>query len=130
MNQKIYREQNFTKNRNIGVHADPKQKENALSILSERGEYEWHDIFGLFYKTKIEDIMFKLYKELSYFSLQFNFYIYIYITYFEAKKETSMFLQLLQDGTSHYMKGVVLCLAYCAIAACFFFHKLPISKSF
>ncbi|KAK4351591.1 hypothetical protein RND71_030904 [Anisodus tanguticus] len=33
----------------------------------------------------------------------------------------------LQDGTSHYMKGVVLCLAYCAIAACFFFHKLPIN---
>ncbi|XP_009591669.1 vacuolar cation/proton exchanger 3-like isoform X1 [Nicotiana tomentosiformis] len=34
----------------------------------------------------------------------------------------------LQDGTSHYMKGVVLCLAYCAIAACFFFHKLPINN--
>ncbi|CAN4102217.1 unnamed protein product [Withania somnifera] len=33
----------------------------------------------------------------------------------------------LQDGTSHYMKGVVLCLAYCAIAACFFFHKIPIN---
>jgi len=36
----------------------------------------------------------------------------------------------LQDGTSHYMKGVILCLAYCAIGACFFFHKIPISKSF
>ncbi|XP_009591670.1 vacuolar cation/proton exchanger 3-like isoform X2 [Nicotiana tomentosiformis] len=35
----------------------------------------------------------------------------------------------LQDGTSHYMKGVVLCLAYCAIAACFFFHKLPIRNN-
>ncbi|XP_059297699.1 vacuolar cation/proton exchanger 3-like [Lycium ferocissimum] len=33
----------------------------------------------------------------------------------------------LQDGTSHYMKGVVLCLAYCAIAACFFFHRVPIN---
>ncbi|KAM3233968.1 vacuolar cation/proton exchanger 3 [Capsicum annuum] len=33
----------------------------------------------------------------------------------------------LQDGTSHYMKGVILCLAYCAIAACFFFHKIPIN---
>ncbi|KAG9129583.1 hypothetical protein Leryth_014422 [Lithospermum erythrorhizon] len=29
----------------------------------------------------------------------------------------------LQDGTSHYMKGLVLCLAYGAIAACFFFDK-------
>ncbi|CAN4101876.1 unnamed protein product [Withania somnifera] len=33
----------------------------------------------------------------------------------------------LQDGTSHYMKGVVLCLAYFAIAACFFFYKIPIN---
>lgn len=33
----------------------------------------------------------------------------------------------LQDGTSHYMKGVILCLAYCAIGACFFFHKIPIN---
>ncbi|WOG87402.1 hypothetical protein DCAR_0206626 [Daucus carota subsp. sativus] len=31
----------------------------------------------------------------------------------------------LQDGTSHYLKGVVLCLAYVVIAACFFFQKLP-----
>ncbi|XVF05335.1 hypothetical protein REPUB_Repub05bG0163400 [Reevesia pubescens] len=31
----------------------------------------------------------------------------------------------LQDGTSHYMKGVVLCLCYIAIAACFFVHKIP-----
>ncbi|XVF68992.1 hypothetical protein PTKIN_Ptkin11bG0045600 [Pterospermum kingtungense] len=31
----------------------------------------------------------------------------------------------LQDGTSHYMKGVVLCLCYTAIAACFFVHKMP-----
>ncbi|XP_022756625.1 vacuolar cation/proton exchanger 3-like [Durio zibethinus] len=31
----------------------------------------------------------------------------------------------LQDGTSHYMKGVVLCLCYVAIAACFFVHKIP-----
>ncbi|KAK8582262.1 hypothetical protein V6N13_145243 [Hibiscus sabdariffa] len=31
----------------------------------------------------------------------------------------------LQDGTSHYMKGIVLCLCYAAIAACFFVHKIP-----
>ncbi|KAK8615345.1 hypothetical protein V6N13_069120 [Hibiscus sabdariffa] len=31
----------------------------------------------------------------------------------------------LQDGTSHYMKGVVLCLCYIAISACFFVHKIP-----
>ncbi|KAK6247238.1 hypothetical protein QUC31_018803 [Theobroma cacao] len=31
----------------------------------------------------------------------------------------------LQDGTSHYMKGIVLCLCYTAIAACFFVHKIP-----
>ncbi|XVF46734.1 hypothetical protein PTKIN_Ptkin03bG0052200 [Pterospermum kingtungense] len=31
----------------------------------------------------------------------------------------------LQDGTSHYLKGVVLCLCYTAIAACFFVHKIP-----
>ncbi|CAI9106963.1 OLC1v1006217C3 [Oldenlandia corymbosa var. corymbosa] len=29
----------------------------------------------------------------------------------------------LQDGSSHYIKGVVLCLSYCVIAACFFFHR-------
>lgn len=36
----------------------------------------------------------------------------------------------LQDGTSHYMKGVVLCLSYAAIAACFFVHNnsLPDQK--
>lgn len=31
----------------------------------------------------------------------------------------------LQDGTSHYMKGVVLSLCYIVIAACFFVHKNP-----
>ncbi|KAI9194107.1 hypothetical protein LWI28_003193 [Acer negundo] len=31
----------------------------------------------------------------------------------------------LQDGTSHYMKGVVLCLCYIVIAACFFVDKIP-----
>ncbi|KAE8697025.1 Vacuolar cation/proton exchanger 4 [Hibiscus syriacus] len=31
----------------------------------------------------------------------------------------------LQDGTSHYMKGVVLCLCYIAISVCFFVHKVP-----
>ncbi|XP_044478594.1 vacuolar cation/proton exchanger 3-like [Mangifera indica] len=31
----------------------------------------------------------------------------------------------LQDGTSHYMKGVTLFLCYIAIAACFFVHKIP-----
>lgn len=35
----------------------------------------------------------------------------------------------LQDGTSHYVKGVVLCLSYAVIAACFFFHKVPASES-
>ncbi|CAK9164214.1 unnamed protein product [Ilex paraguariensis] len=34
----------------------------------------------------------------------------------------------LQDGTSHYMKGVVLCLSYTVIAACFFVQKFPPSK--
>ncbi|XP_074347448.1 uncharacterized protein LOC141686304 [Apium graveolens] len=32
------------------------------------------------------------------------------------------------DGTSHYLKGLVLCLAYVVIAACFFVQKLPSSK--
>ncbi|TMW86251.1 hypothetical protein EJD97_021677 [Solanum chilense] len=36
----------------------------------------------------------------------------------------------LQDGTSHYMKGIILCLAYCAIGACFFFHKIPIIRGY
>ncbi|XP_021601661.1 vacuolar cation/proton exchanger 3 [Manihot esculenta] len=31
----------------------------------------------------------------------------------------------LQDGTSHYMKGVVLFLCYIVIAACFWVHKIP-----
>ncbi|OMO84320.1 Calcium/proton exchanger [Corchorus capsularis] len=31
----------------------------------------------------------------------------------------------LQDGTSHYLKGVILCLCYTAIAACFFVHNVP-----
>uniref|UniRef100_A0A5B7AWN8 Vacuolar cation/proton exchanger n=1 Tax=Davidia involucrata TaxID=16924 RepID=A0A5B7AWN8_DAVIN len=30
----------------------------------------------------------------------------------------------LQDGTSHYMKGLVLCLSYTVIASCFFVHKI------
>ncbi|KAL8089537.1 hypothetical protein AgCh_039129 [Apium graveolens] len=34
----------------------------------------------------------------------------------------------LQDGTSHYLKGLVLCLAYVVIAACFFVQKLPSSN--
>ncbi|KAK4275170.1 hypothetical protein QN277_018299 [Acacia crassicarpa] len=34
----------------------------------------------------------------------------------------------LQDGTSHYMKGVVLFLCYIVIAACFFVHKAPLSN--
>ncbi|OIW04363.1 hypothetical protein TanjilG_32555 [Lupinus angustifolius] len=32
----------------------------------------------------------------------------------------------LQDGTSHYMKGVVLSLCYIVMAACFFVHKTPL----
>ncbi|GLT27273.1 hypothetical protein SLA2020_022830 [Shorea laevis] len=35
----------------------------------------------------------------------------------------------LQDGTSHYMKGVVLCLCYLAIAACFFVDKIPMDQA-
>ncbi|KAJ4725591.1 Vacuolar cation/proton exchanger [Melia azedarach] len=35
----------------------------------------------------------------------------------------------LQDGTSHYMKGIVLFLCYIAIAACFFVHKIPQNES-
>ncbi|XP_011043767.1 PREDICTED: vacuolar cation/proton exchanger 3-like [Populus euphratica] len=31
----------------------------------------------------------------------------------------------LQDGTSHYMKGMLLFLCYIVIAACFFVHKIP-----
>ncbi|KAL8101101.1 hypothetical protein AgCh_033111 [Apium graveolens] len=35
---------------------------------------------------------------------------------------------LREDGTSHYLKGLVLCLAYVVIAACFFVQKLPSSS--
>ncbi|KAF6153614.1 hypothetical protein GIB67_027481 [Kingdonia uniflora] len=35
----------------------------------------------------------------------------------------------LQDGTSHYMKGLVLMLCYIAIGACFFLLKHPIKSS-
>ncbi|XP_057483357.1 vacuolar cation/proton exchanger 3-like [Actinidia eriantha] len=34
----------------------------------------------------------------------------------------------LQDGTSHYMKGIVLFLSYTAIAACFFVHNITLVK--
>ncbi|KAK3442010.1 hypothetical protein EUGRSUZ_B02256 [Eucalyptus grandis] len=34
----------------------------------------------------------------------------------------------LQDGTSHYMKGVVLFLCYIVIGACFFVQKIPLSQ--
>ncbi|GMI96441.1 RARE COLD INDUCIBLE 4, cation exchanger 1 [Hibiscus trionum] len=34
----------------------------------------------------------------------------------------------LQDGTSHYMKGLVLLLLYIVIGACFFVSKTPLSK--
>ncbi|KAI4305248.1 hypothetical protein L6164_028625 [Bauhinia variegata] len=33
----------------------------------------------------------------------------------------------LQDGTSHYMKGVVLSFCYIVISACFFVHRTPIT---
>lgn len=35
----------------------------------------------------------------------------------------------LQDGTSHYMKGVILFLCYIIIAACFFVDKIPMNDS-
>ncbi|XP_009374246.2 vacuolar cation/proton exchanger 3 [Pyrus x bretschneideri] len=35
----------------------------------------------------------------------------------------------LQDGTSHYMKGVILFLCYVVIAACFFVDKIPINET-
>lgn len=35
---------------------------------------------------------------------------------------------IIQDGTSHYMKGIVLFLCYIVIGACFFVHKIPVSK--
>nr|XP_023882191.1 vacuolar cation/proton exchanger 3-like isoform X4 [Quercus suber] len=34
----------------------------------------------------------------------------------------------LQDGTSHYMKGIVLFLCYIVIGACFFVHKIPVKQ--
>ncbi|XP_021909863.1 vacuolar cation/proton exchanger 3-like [Carica papaya] len=34
----------------------------------------------------------------------------------------------LQDGTSHYMKGVILFLCYVVIGACFFVHKVPANQ--
>ncbi|KAG6534858.1 hypothetical protein ZIOFF_008764 [Zingiber officinale] len=35
---------------------------------------------------------------------------------------------LLQDGTSHYLKGLVPLLCYLAIGACFFVFKSPLEK--
>ncbi|KAH7542255.1 hypothetical protein FEM48_Zijuj02G0053900 [Ziziphus jujuba var. spinosa] len=35
----------------------------------------------------------------------------------------------LQDGTSHYLKGVVLCLCYVIIAACYFVQKTPLNQT-
>uniref|UniRef100_A0A803PVF8 Sodium/calcium exchanger membrane region domain-containing protein n=1 Tax=Cannabis sativa TaxID=3483 RepID=A0A803PVF8_CANSA len=35
----------------------------------------------------------------------------------------------LQDGTSHYMKGVILFLCYIIIAACFFVQKTPLNNA-
>ncbi|PON35975.1 Calcium/proton exchanger CAX [Trema orientale] len=35
----------------------------------------------------------------------------------------------LQDGTSHYMKGIVLFLCYIIIAACFFVQKTPLNNT-
>ncbi|KAM0995994.1 hypothetical protein ACFX13_006106 [Malus domestica] len=35
----------------------------------------------------------------------------------------------LQDGTSHYMKGVILFLCYIVIAACFFVDKIPSNET-
>ncbi|KAM1995689.1 hypothetical protein ACFX15_028714 [Malus domestica] len=35
----------------------------------------------------------------------------------------------LQDGTSHYMKGVILFLCYVVIAACFFVDKIPMNET-
>lgn len=37
---------------------------------------------------------------------------------------------ILQDGTSHYMKGLVLLLSYIVISVCFFVLKSPLSKNF
>jgi Ca2+:H+ antiporter len=38
-------------------------------------------------------------------------------------------LYLLQDGTSHYLKGLTLLLCYVVIGACFFVSKTPLSKA-
>ncbi|KAM0029100.1 putative calcium/proton exchanger, sodium/calcium exchanger membrane region [Helianthus debilis subsp. tardiflorus] len=35
----------------------------------------------------------------------------------------------LQDGSSHYLKGVILVLAYVVIGACFFVQRVPFGKS-
>ncbi|KAD3068200.1 hypothetical protein E3N88_36080 [Mikania micrantha] len=35
----------------------------------------------------------------------------------------------LQDGSSHYLKGVILCLAYVVIGACFFVQHVPFDES-
>ncbi|XP_057954682.1 vacuolar cation/proton exchanger 3-like [Malania oleifera] len=35
----------------------------------------------------------------------------------------------LQDGTSHYMKGLVLCLCYIVIGACYFVLKTPLDQT-
>ncbi|KAI8523576.1 hypothetical protein RHMOL_Rhmol13G0084800 [Rhododendron molle] len=35
----------------------------------------------------------------------------------------------LQDGTSHYMKGIVLCLCYAIIGACFFVHRIVLDQN-
>ncbi|XP_058198844.1 vacuolar cation/proton exchanger 3-like [Rhododendron vialii] len=35
----------------------------------------------------------------------------------------------LQDGTSHYMKGIVLCLCYAVIGACFFVHQIVLDQN-
>lgn len=42
----------------------------------------------------------------------------------------SLMLVLLQDGTSHYMKGVVLLLCYVVIGACFFVSNGSTSRHF
>uniref|UniRef100_A0A7N2M5A7 Vacuolar cation/proton exchanger n=1 Tax=Quercus lobata TaxID=97700 RepID=A0A7N2M5A7_QUELO len=53
---------------------------------------------------------------------------------FNTLETTSLALSIivtaftLQDGTSHYMKGLVLLLCYIVIAACFFVSKTPLRK--
>lgn len=36
----------------------------------------------------------------------------------------------IQDGSSHYLKGLMLGLAYVVIGACFFVQKVPSGKCF